>query len=359
MNHEKVKIPNLESRYLPPEGIASIMEAFSATFDIKTIGQSVEGRVIQRIRMGSGPIKVMIWSQMHGNETTTTRALLDLVNMLIAKKGKPKDWLDQMTIMAIPMLNPDGAQYYTRQNANEIDLNRDAQAQSQPETSVLFSMYEDFQPDFCFNLHDQRTRYAVGDTEVPSTLAFLAPAAEKSKAITPARKRAMKVIAGMHSTLRKTSDIGISRYEDEYNSQCVGDTFSSRGTTTILFEAGHYPGDYQRQITRRYIFDSLFCALDLIADSRLEQIDHAAYFDIPENKTSFADIILLNKIVDDSMTNFPLNYEEQLVKGKITFVPKPIAESYAASYYGHSTYDLQDENDVKTLRTDSTLSEFI
>ena len=32
----------------------------------------------------------------------------------------------EITLKIIPILNPDGAQQYTRKNANEIDLNRDA-----------------------------------------------------------------------------------------------------------------------------------------------------------------------------------------------------------------------------------------
>ncbi|MBT8235050.1 MAG: peptidase M14, partial [Bacteroidia bacterium] len=346
MEHDKVKIQGLDSRYLPPEGINTLMESFSTEFDISTIGHSVEGRPIQKIKIGKGSTIIFMWSQMHGNETTTTRALFDLINMFLLPKRKEQDWLERITIHAIPMLNPDGAARYTRQNAKGVDLNRDAQLQSQPETKALFSAFEKIKPDFCLNLHDQRTRYAVGNSEVPSTLAFLSPSADEPKTITAARKGAMQLIAGIYDKIQTESNIGISRYDDAYNTQCVGDTFTSMGTPTLLFEAGHYPGDYNRHITRKYIYESLYIVLDLIAHSLWDNIDHQRYFEIPENKTSFADIVLKNGHSQRQNSALPLNFEEQLVNGEILFIPKPISEEYATSYLGHKTFDLKNKKDV-------------
>jgi hypothetical protein len=43
---------------------------------------------------------------------------------------------------------------YTLENANKVDLNRDSQALT---VRVSTSCFEEFKPDYCFNLHDQRT----------------------------------------------------------------------------------------------------------------------------------------------------------------------------------------------------------
>jgi hypothetical protein len=43
----------------------------------------------------------------------------------------------------------------------------------------------------------------------------------------------------------------IGRFDDSFNLNCIGD-FSSNGSSTLLFEAGHFEGDYQREI-RKYI----------------------------------------------------------------------------------------------------------
>jgi len=108
-----------------------------------------------------------MWSQMHGNESTTTKAVIDLLNYLKHDSVNALEIANQCTLKIIPILNPDGARDYTRVNANQIDLNRDAQDLTQPESRILKEEYDYFRPDFCFNLHDQRTIFNVGKTNKP------------------------------------------------------------------------------------------------------------------------------------------------------------------------------------------------
>src|SRR5690606_13406057 len=115
---------------------------------------------------------IMLWSQMHGNETTTTKALFDVLNTFKTQNSI----LDACTILIIPILNPDGAEVYTRLNANNVDLNRDAQNLSQPESRVLRDCFNRFKPNFCFNLHGQRTIFSVDNTSQSATVSFLSPA---------------------------------------------------------------------------------------------------------------------------------------------------------------------------------------
>ena len=63
---------------------------------------------------------------MHGNESTGTKAVFDLLNYLQSNDLFAQMITKEITLKIIPILNPDGAQQYTRKNANEIDLNRDA-----------------------------------------------------------------------------------------------------------------------------------------------------------------------------------------------------------------------------------------
>src|SRR5690606_25096737 len=110
-------------------------------------------------------------------ESTTTKAVFDLLNLFAySKEDDVKAILENCTIGIIPMLNPDGARMYTRLNANHIDLNRDAQNLTQPESKILKACFDDFKPDFCFNLHGQRTIFSAGFTNKPATVSFLAPA---------------------------------------------------------------------------------------------------------------------------------------------------------------------------------------
>ena len=106
-----------------------------------------------------------------------TKGLFDALSYL----AQQPSLLKPFTLKIIPMLNPDGAAAYTRVNANDIDLNRDALYQTQPESRLLVETFHAFKPHYCFNLHDQRTIFGVNNS--PCMLSFLAPAADKDKTV--------------------------------------------------------------------------------------------------------------------------------------------------------------------------------
>ena len=54
---------------------------------------------------------------------------------------------------------------------------------------------------------------------------------------------------------------GIGRYDDGFNLNCVGDTFQNFGVPTLLYEAGHYANDYEREEVRRLMFIALLKGL--------------------------------------------------------------------------------------------------
>ena len=279
-----------------------------------------------------------MWSQMHGNESTTTKAVLDLINSM---QQKIFPGLEAFEFFLIPMLNPDGALAYTRQNANKVDLNRDAQRQSQPESRVLRSVYEEFAPHYCFNLHDQRTIFSAGDHPKPATLSFLAPAANKAKAFTGNRMAAARLIAELSRPLKE--EIGIGRYDDTFNPDCVGDSFQLAGTPTLLFEAGHFPGDYQREETRYFVYRALQNALEAIRTGSFRKAPVSEYSEIPENKSKFLDILIRNAHLLDKKyppgAGVGLQYTEVLRDGKVHFDPDIVHEGELGGYYGHAIWD--------------------
>ena len=198
-----------------------------------------------------------MWSQMHGNESTTTKALFDLFLFLNGDSNEANQIRKDFTLLIIPILNPDGAEAYTRVNANEIDLNRDSVDLSQPESKLLRKTFEEFEPDFCYNLHDQRTIFAAGDKNYPATISFLAPSYNNEKEYNKNRLKAVNVIAEMNEELQKYIPNQVGRFDDSFNINCIGDMFQSLGVPTILFEAGHYQDDYEREETRKFIFISI------------------------------------------------------------------------------------------------------
>ncbi len=330
------KEKDLYGRYIFSDHITPLIKKHTSLFDIPIIGKSVLGESIHAIKIGTGKIKILMWSQMHGNESTTTKALFDLCNVFADSDSEIiLKILSRCTIVMIPMLNPDGARAYTRVNANEIDLNRDAQALSQPESKVLRLYFDGFKPDFCFNLHGQRTIFSAGKTNHPATVSFLAPAQDELCSVTETRKIAMELIVKINEGLQMQIPHQVGIYDDSFNINCVGDTFQSFDVPTLLFEAGHYKDDYNREVVREYIFQSLLIALECIASGNVKGENFAPYFDIPQNEKLFFDIIVRNATINDSICDVAIQFQEKLVDNRIEFMPVIEKISSLNDFYGH------------------------
>lgn len=332
-NHQKT----IRGRYINLHQVEPLINSLSSQFKIRVLGHSVEERPIYAIEFGHGTTKVLMWSQMHGNESTTTKAVFDLFNAVDdAEEGF--DWISEnFTIIIIPILNPDGAEAYTRINAAQVDLNRDAQDLSQPESQVLAKIFDDFKPDYCFNLHGQRTIYGFEDSGFPSVLSFLAPSGDEERSVALSRKRAMSIISHIHKGLSIQLKGSVGRYDDGFNINCTGDTFMAAGVPTVLFEAGHYPDDYDREAIRGYVFSAILLGLQGILDSDGE--DEDAYFEIPEHQKCYFDIVLRNSSGDD----IAIQYEETLENNKIHFIPKVAQIGSLKRFYGHKEIKISQE----------------
>ena len=352
---ESLKVSAIRGRYLPPEKLEAFLVGRLSQADLRVLGSSVQQRPVFGVNLGSGPTRVLMWSQMHGNESTTTKAMLDLINGLHTNWGI--QYLEAFEFLLIPMLNPDGALAYTRQNANQVDLNRDAQTLSQPESRVLKKVFEEFNPHFCFNLHDQRTIYSAGEKPQPATLSFLAPSANTQKAFTESRKAAAQLIAELSRPMR--NKIGIGRYDDTFNPECVGDYFQSAGTPTLLFEAGHFPGDYQREETRFYIFQALQNALTAIQSDSYKKALVSEYMEIPENHTRYVDILISNvhHLNGNYLpgTRVGIQYTEVLEEGQIDFHPVIVHEGELSEYFGHERWDAARPEHLSELKAKKAL----
>jgi hypothetical protein len=334
--YKTFKEQSLFHRYISFKQISPLLIKHESHFGIDVIGRSVLSETISTITIGNGKRKILMWSQMHGNESTTTKAIFDLCNLFAdCNHELIESILKTCTIVIIPMLNPDGAKAYTRLNANDVDLNRDAQELSQPESKILRALFDEFKPDFCFNLHGQRTIFSAGNNNFPATVSFLAPAQDESCSITENRKKAMEIISVMNDFLQKQIPNQVGIYDDTFNINCVGDTFQSQNVPTILIEAGHYSNDYGREETRCFIFQSLLTALHYIANTDIIGNSYKTYFDIPKNEKLFYDIIIRNANINSKVQDLAVMYQERLLKNKIEFIPIIEKINDLNGFYGH------------------------
>ncbi|TRX29758.1 peptidase M14 [Flavobacterium franklandianum] len=341
--YSQYKEPSIKGRYITLDNIYPILKKLNTNNQLEIIGKSVLEMPIYKFQIGTGKIKLLLWSQMHGNESTTTKALIDFLNLLNGDSGLARKLLKTFTFCVIPMLNPDGAKLYTRENANKVDINRDSKELSQPESRVLREAFENFEPDFCFNLHDQRTIFGVGSSSSPATMSFLAPAYNKEREVNATRLKVINLISGINDVLQNYIPGQVGRFDDAFNINCIGDTFQYLGVPTVLFEAGHFPKDYSREETRKYVFVSLVTSFKILSENDLVNNEFDKYLSIPQNKVVFYDFLYKNiKINYDGIeiiTNFAAQYKEELINDQICFNAYIVHISELDNYFGHFEFD--------------------
>ena len=293
---ERYKEGAIVDRRFTHADLQPLIQSHATAFRVSLLGKSVLGKSISSLDWGAGQTRVMLWSQMHGNESTATMALFDLFNFL---RGKDDGYdvlrsllQSQLQLKFIPMLNPDGADAFKRRNALDIDLNRDAISLISPEAVILKKARDDFEPQFGFNLHDQQIYYNVVNTPKQATISLLAPAYNEATEINDVRARAMQTIAGMNVLLQELIPGQVGKYDDAFEPRAFGDNIQKWGTSTILIESGGLVGDTEKQKIRKINFMILLNALHSIATQGYTQYSTADYFAIPDNGFQLMDLVI-------------------------------------------------------------------
>lgn len=301
--YNKYKESAITNRFMKhAEMIPLIQKHVNSRFITKDeIGKSVRNRSINHLTAGRGKTKVMLWSQMHGDESTATMALFDMFNFLSATDDNDnlrKLILDNLELHVVPMLNPDGAQAWKRRNDLEIDVNRDARMLVTPEGQALMGLARKLQPQIGFNLHDQNYLYSSGRSKNSATISFLAPAYNYPKDMNAVRKRATQIILSMNRALQTKSPGNVAKYNDDFDPRCFGDTFQGMGISTILIESGGYYHDPEKQFIRQLNFLALLSAFESIATASYEKENLRDYELIPENDNSLYDVFVKNVTIN-------------------------------------------------------------
>lgn len=299
-SYENFRETSLNNRRFKHSDIKPLIENLknNKLFSVKQVGTSAQKREIYLISLGTGPTKIFLWSQMHGDEPTATMAIFDLFNFFAGNNqfdSVKNEILNNCTIYFMPMVNPDGAEVFERRNLYQIDLNRDAERLQSPESKILKDIFDSLKADFGFNLHDQSIYYSAGRTFKSAAISFLAPATNYDKTITPGRYRAIQVICQMAEVLEDFIPGHIGRYNDDFEPRAFGDNFQRWGTSTILIETGGWKDDPEKQFLRKLNFLILLNAFRSIAEREYEKVNAALYENIPFNeKDNIMDMILRN-----------------------------------------------------------------
>lgn len=319
ISHSLYTEPLFTNRFIKHQHLKTKIEQITSEdgFKVAHLGNSVQGREVYHLTIGKGNTKILLWSQMHGDEPTGTLTFFDLFNFFVADDEHNDiraHILEACTLHFVPMLNPDGAVVHKRRNAQDIDINRDFLKQQTPEARMLIALQHELKPDFCFNMHDQETLWSVAGSKKPAAISLLAPPADPEGSLTFNRFKAMLVIAGMHQVLVKQIPGNIGRWSDEFEGRAFGDNFQRLGSATILVEGGGYDQDFEKQYVRKLTFDILLNAFVQIAGETYKQKQLKDYYAIPVNSRDLFHLMIKGckiQVGDNIFTaDIGLNYSE-------------------------------------------------
>ena len=316
------------------------------------MGESIEDRDLFLLSIGSEETDVFLWSQMHGDESTATMAVFDILNFLAhdSFQQEKEAMLKNVKLHFLPMLNPDGAEVFQRRNALGIDVNRDALRLQSPEAQALKRIRDSLDADFGFNLHDQSRYYNALGSPNPATISFLAPAYDYEKSVNEVRGNAMKLIVQMNKLLQEYAPGNVGRYNDDFEPRAFGDTIQKWGTSTILIESGGYPGDPEKQEIRKFNFLAILSAIFSISEKEYLSANISDYEKIPQNDSKLFDLKLtgLNYelLGEKYVLDLGINHAEIPSEGeqKYYFRSRIADQGDLSTNYGYETIDVSGYN---------------
>src|SRR5215207_11641780 len=195
--------------------LRSIEESTRGAVEVASAGQSGEGRQLPYATVGHGPDVVWLQARIHGNELLSTEAALQILRYLGSSGSVEAQRIrDALTVIVIPMYNPDGATANIRQSTTplRIDLNRDWENFQQPESRAFYALWEQLQPRLALDLHHFGQASRVQGTRELNSFQVGA------RSIDPSRMTALQWLTNRQmamisvGALRSLGTAGIARY---------------------------------------------------------------------------------------------------------------------------------------------------
>ncbi|WP_199435047.1 M14 family zinc carboxypeptidase [Qaidamihabitans albus] len=135
--------------------------------DVASAGTSGEGRDLLYATVGDGPRTFWLQARIHGDELHSTEAVLQVLDRLTSGSPWARQVREQLTVVVIPMYNPDGAEANIRQSTTptRTDLNRDWENFVQPESAAFWRLWRDSAPAYALDLHHMSEAPVVAGTD--------------------------------------------------------------------------------------------------------------------------------------------------------------------------------------------------
>jgi hypothetical protein len=116
---QKVILEGFESYEQLTSKLMQIEKRSKGLVEIDSVAITGEGRDVWLVKIGNEEnTPVFIWTQQHGNEPHGTEAAIDIIKWLVAGGLKAQMILDELYVLIIPRVNPDGSKLFTRGNTD-------------------------------------------------------------------------------------------------------------------------------------------------------------------------------------------------------------------------------------------------
>ncbi len=299
--HVSPPLPPLVDHSEVMRRLGALTEKQRDLFEVEKIGESVEGRSINHVRVGRGAVRVLLWSQMHGDEPTATSALFDLFQWPAgtARIRPSRVLLDSLTLHVVPMLNPDGAERFQRRNAQFIDINRDALQLQTPEGRLLKALARPGRAAASASTSTTRTgaRRSATPPQAGRRSRCSPWRTTKRAPKTPRRQLTKRTCSVIVEALSPFASGRIGRYDDDFEVRAFGDNITKWGTGVVLIETGPWPGPRPGSTLVQLNFVALVSALDAMATGQVERADPKRYETLPVNESRAFYVLVQNATV--------------------------------------------------------------
>jgi hypothetical protein len=149
------------------QALARIERTSNGLVSVASAGTSGEGRQLFYATVGTGPTTFWLQARIHGNELHSTEAALQILDHLASGSPAARLIRQNLTVVVIPMYNPDGAEANIRGSVtpNRVDLNRDWENFAQPESVAFWKLWRDVTPQLALDLHHMGQAPIVDGTD--------------------------------------------------------------------------------------------------------------------------------------------------------------------------------------------------
>lgn len=147
--------------------LSRIERSSQGAVQVESAGKSGEGRELWYATVGDGPETFWLQARIHGNELHSTEAALQILAHLASGSPAAKAVRAGLTVVVVPMYNPDGAEANIRQSTTptRIDLNRDWENFAQPESIAYWKVWRETAPTYALDMHHMSQAPVVQGTD--------------------------------------------------------------------------------------------------------------------------------------------------------------------------------------------------